>query len=278
MLFRSEAVARTGTRRFRYLVGAAGYLFALGSAELTFGAGGFKYADETLDDGSTVVGAANELFTLSFTIDGTTATPLDPGHGGGIDLHLLNGRGWVDVSFLASRGILVAAGHCDPSLECLREACAAGLSCFTHLGNGCPHLLPRHDNVIQRVLACDELAFVTLVADGVHLPTFLLRTMLRILGPRRAIVVSDATAAAGMGPGRYRLGGQEVVVGEDGAAWSADRTHLCGSTATITTLRHVLSAPSPEGVGLDEAEIDRLLALNPRHALERASASGSDGE
>ena len=89
----AEAVARTGTRRFRYLVGAAGYLFALGSAELTFGAGGFKYADETLDDGSTVVGAANELFTLSFTIDGTTATPLDPGHGGGIDLHLLNGRG-----------------------------------------------------------------------------------------------------------------------------------------------------------------------------------------
>ena len=126
--------------------------------------------------------------------------------------------GYATTSFLASRGILVAAGHCDPSLECLREACAAGLSCFTHLGNGCPHLLPRHDNVIQRVLACDELPFVTLVADGVHLPTFLLRTILRVLGPRRAIVVSDATAAAGMGPGSFRLGGREVVVGEDGAA------------------------------------------------------------
>ena len=186
--------------------------------------------------------------------------------------------GFATTALLASRGILVAAGHCDPSLECLREACAAGLSCFTHLGNACPHLLPRHDNVIQRVLACDELPYVTLVADGVHLPTFLLRTMLRALGPRRAIVVSDATAAAGMGPGRYRLGGQDVVVGEDGAAWLPGGTHLCGSTATIATLRRVLSAPFPGGVGLDEAAIDRLLALNPRHALESAAASGSDGE
>ena len=38
------------------------------------------------------------------------------------------------ISLLASRGVLVAAGHCDPSLEVLRDACAAGLSCFTHLG------------------------------------------------------------------------------------------------------------------------------------------------
>ena len=185
--------------------------------------------------------------------------------------------GYATTSFLAARGILVAAGHCDPSLECLREACAAGLSCFTHLGNGCPHLLPRHDNVIQRVLACDELPFVTLVADGVHLPTFLLRTILRVLGPRRAIVVSDATAAAGMGPGSFRLGGREVVVGEDGAAWSADRTHLCGSTATASVMRRVLSAPFPTGVGLDDDAIDRLLALNPRHALDAAAALGRDG-
>lgn len=185
--------------------------------------------------------------------------------------------GFATISALAARGILVAAGHCDPSLECLREACAAGLSCFTHLGNGCPHVLARHDNVIQRVLACDELRFVTLVADGVHLPTFLLRTILRVLGPRRAIVVSDATAAAGMGPGRYRLGGQEVVVGDDGAAWSADRTHLCGSTATVPKLRQVLSAPFPEGVGLDDDAVDHLLAINPRHALESAASAGSDG-
>jgi N-acetylglucosamine-6-phosphate deacetylase len=173
--------------------------------------------------------------------------------------------GFRAISLLASRGVLVAAGHCDPSLGLLREACAAGLSCFTHLGNGCPHLLPRHDNILHRVLACEELPFVTLIADGVHLPPFLLGAMLRWLGPDRAIVVSDATAAAGMGMGTFQLGGQTVVVGEDGAAWSADRTHLVGSTATLSDLRRVLT-----DVGQSNAAIDRLITTNPHRALAAA--------
>lgn len=174
--------------------------------------------------------------------------------------------GFRTISMLAGRSVLVAAGHCDPSLEVLRDACAAGLSCFTHLGNGCPHLLHRHDNILHRVLACEALPFVTLIADGVHLPPFLLGAMLRWLGTDRAIVVSDATAAAGMGMGTFRLGGQTVVVGEDGAAWSADRTHLVGSTATLSDLRRVLAA-----VGQTDAAIDRLLAINPARALAAAA-------
>ena len=170
------------------------------------------------------------------------------------------------IALLASRGILVAAGHCDPSLGLLHEACAAGLQAFTHLGNGCPHLLPRHDNIIHRVLASEALRWVTLIADGVHLPPFLLGIILKVLGPDRAIVVSDATAAAGMGPGTFRLGAQGVVVGEDGAAWSEDHTHLVGSTATIQRLKGVLA----EAVGLDDAMMHRLLAVNPRRALEVA--------
>ena len=176
--------------------------------------------------------------------------------------------GFRTISFLAGRGVLVAGGHCDPSLELLRESCVAGLSCFTHLGNGCPHLLPRHDNILHRVLACEDLPFVTLIADGVHLPPFLLGAMLRWLGPDRAIVVSDATAAAGMGAGTFQLGGQTVVVGEDGAAWSADRTHLVGSTATLSQLRHVLT-----DVGQTAAAIDRLITINPIRALAAAARS-----
>lgn len=174
--------------------------------------------------------------------------------------------GFRTISMLAGVSVLVAAGHCDPSLEVLRDACTAGLSCFTHLGNGCPHLLHRHDNILHRVLACEALPFVTLIADGVHLPPFLLGAMLRWLGTDRAIVVSDATAAAGMGMGTFRLGGQTVVVGEDGAAWSADRTHLVGSTATLSDLRRVLAA-----VGQTDAAIDRLLAINPARALAAAA-------
>jgi len=40
--------------------------------------------------------------------------------------------------------------------------------------NGCPLLLHRHDNIIARVLALDGLRFVMVIADGVHVPPWVL--------------------------------------------------------------------------------------------------------
>jgi N-acetylglucosamine-6-phosphate deacetylase/6-phosphogluconolactonase/glucosamine-6-phosphate isomerase/deaminase len=172
-------------------------------------------------------------------------------------------RGCRTIGWLAEQGILVAAGHCDPSADELRQACAAGLRCFTHLGNGCPHVLPRHDNVIHRAIACETLPWITMIPDGVHVPLPALRTWLRAIGFERAIAVSDTTAAGGMGPGTFRLGPQTVTVDADGAAWSADRTHLVGSTAGMDDVRRVLAALP----GFTAADVERLTAINPRRAL-----------
>ena len=167
------------------------------------------------------------------------------------------------IRFLADRGILVAAGHCDPDRDELHAAVRAGLAAFTHLGNGCPHVLPRHDNIIQRVLACRGLRWITFIPDAIHVPPFALANYLRAAGIDRAIAVTDATAAGGMGPGRFRLGSREVVVGDDGASWSADRTHLVGSTAGMAQVRRVLAGP----VGLSPGEAERLTVENPRAAV-----------
>ena len=172
-------------------------------------------------------------------------------------------RGCRTIGWLAEQGILVAAGHCDPSADELRQACAAGLRCFTHLGNGCPHVLPRHDNVVHRAIACETLPWITMIPDGVHVPLPALRNWLRAIGFERAIAVSDTTAAGGMGPGTFRLGSQSVIVDADGAAWSADRTHLVGSTAGMDDVRRVLGALP----GFTAADVEQLTATNPRRAL-----------
>ena len=171
--------------------------------------------------------------------------------------------GLATTRFLSESGIVVSAGHCDPSADVLIEAIDAGLRMFTHVGNGCPLLLHRHDNVIQRVLAADGLPWVMVIPDGVHLPIPLLRTILKVVGLDRLVAVTDATAAGGMGPGRYTLGGREVVVGEDGAAWSADRSHLVGSTASPAVVRRVLH----EQLGLSTVDVDRLTVANPARAI-----------
>lgn len=178
--------------------------------------------------------------------------------------------GLATTRWLADRGILVSAGHCDPSADTLARAVDAGLAAFTHLGNGCPLELHRHDNIIQRVLATDGLRWVMLIPDGVHLPPPLVRTMIRALGIDRVIAVTDATAAGGMGPGIFSLASRDVLVDAGGAAWAADRSHLVGSTASMGRIREVLR----RDVGLAENDVVRLTATNPARALAEQAAGG----
>jgi N-acetylglucosamine-6-phosphate deacetylase len=165
--------------------------------------------------------------------------------------------------WLADQGILVSAGHCDPSADLLDRAIDAGLAAFTHLGNGCPLLLHRHDNIIQRVLAADRLRWVMLIPDAVHLPPAVIRTIIRTVGIDRVIAVTDATAAGGMGTGRFCLAGQDVVVAADGAAWAADHSHLVGSTASMGRICAVLRSE----VGLLDHEVTTVTQINPARAL-----------
>jgi N-acetylglucosamine-6-phosphate deacetylase len=131
------------------------------------------------------------------------------------------------------RGILIAAGHSDASLDQLDECIAAGLRLFTHLGNGCPRQLDRHDNIIYRALRrADQLRF-TLIADGFHVPELLFRNLLDWVPLERLAVVSDAISAAGLGPGTYQLGEREVTIGSDRAARDPSGEHFVGSASTM---------------------------------------------
>jgi len=71
---------------------------------------------------------------------------------------------------------------------------AAGATLATHLGNGCPQLLPRHPNVIWDLLAADALA-ASVIADGHHLPPATVKSLIRAKGVPRTILVTDAIAA-----------------------------------------------------------------------------------
>ncbi len=165
--------------------------------------------------------------------------------------------------YLAKQQVLVAAGHCDPSLEDLNAAIDAGLSMFTHLGNGCPLLMHRHDNIVQRALSLSDRLTICFIADGVHITPMALGNYLRLVGVDRAICVTDAISAARLGPGTYPLGSQTVKIGEDLVARSEDGTHFVGSTATMPRMRALLG----NVLGLPQDDIDHLLCDNPRAAL-----------
>jgi N-acetylglucosamine-6-phosphate deacetylase len=167
---------------------------------------------------------------------------------------------------LAGRGIVVSAGHCNPSLDELRAAIDNGLSMFTHLGNGCPMQMHRHDNIIQRALSLAGQLWLCFIADGAHVPFVALGNYLRLAGYDRCVVVTDCIAPGGLGPGRYSLGRWDLVVGEDMVPRSPDRSHFVGSAITMKQTEANLR----QHLGLSDDAVRALISRNPQAALSAA--------
>lgn len=133
---------------------------------------------------------------------------------------------------LTEMGVRVAIGHTGAGGALVGAAVAAGAVLATHLGNGCAQWLPRHPNLLWEQLADDRL-LASFIVDGHHLPPATVKAMVRAKTPGRALLVTDAVAAAGCPPGRYRLGESEVELGADGRVAMPGAAHLGGSALTM---------------------------------------------
>lgn len=133
---------------------------------------------------------------------------------------------------LTSRGVCTSIGHSDADNVAIDAAIDAGLRLCTHLGNGVPGQLPRHDNIMQRLLARDELV-AAFIPDGIHLPPSVLKNFVRAKPRDRVIFTTDCMAAAGAGPGRYSIGRLSMEVGEDGVVREPGKSNFAGSSLTM---------------------------------------------
>ena len=136
------------------------------------------------------------------------------------------------VEHAVGSGVRVAIGHTGATPAQIADAVGAGATLSTHLGNGCAQMLPRHPNVIWEQLADDRL-MASFIVDGHHLPPATVKAMIRAKTPGRSILVTDAIAAAGMPPGRYTLGGQEVELSPAGRVAAPGAPNLAGSALRL---------------------------------------------
>jgi N-acetylglucosamine-6-phosphate deacetylase len=136
------------------------------------------------------------------------------------------------VRHAVAHGVRVAIGHSDADDRAIDAAVAAGLTLCTHVGNGVPIQLHRHDNIIQRLLARDDLIAV-FIPDGVHVPPAVLRNFVRAKPAGRVLFTTDCMAAAGAPPGRYTIGALTVGVGADGVVRQPGKPNFAGSSLTM---------------------------------------------
>lgn len=136
------------------------------------------------------------------------------------------------IQHITRRGVVAAIGHSEADDRQIDAAIAAGLTMCTHLGNGIPGHLHRHDNIMQRLLARDEL-YAVFIPDGIHIPPAVLRNFVRIKPRDKVLFTTDCMSAAGMGPGRYRIDRFEVEVGTDGVVREPGKANFAGSSLTM---------------------------------------------
>ena len=163
------------------------------------------------------------------------------------------------VGKLSAAGVTVSLGHQMATSPADIEACvAAGAKAFTHLGNGIPNEVNRHDNIIFTALMEDRVS-VMFIPDGHHLPDTMLKLYTRAVPLKRLIAVSDAQYPAGMPPGEYEVCGAHARLEPNGLLWNPARKCLVGATTPISKCMEILQ----ERIGLTPDECRQIGHDNP---------------
>jgi N-acetylglucosamine-6-phosphate deacetylase len=156
------------------------------------------------------------------------------------------------ITRFVDAGVVVAVGHTDASYEQTREAIELGATVGTHVFNAMRPLHHREPGPALALLE-DPRVTVELIADGVHLHLAVVRAVIEATGANRVALVTDATAAAGLGDGEFRLGAVQVDVVEQVARVRGKST-IAGSTATMDQLfRTVVGQLGPSDTALTAA-------------------------
>jgi len=170
---------------------------------------------------------------------------------------------------LVKAHVTVSIGHTDANYEQAQAAIELGITHATHCFNAMRPLLHREPGPIAAIAQAPQV-LGEIIADGVHVHPAVIEMLVRMLGPERLIVITDAQAIAGLHSdgGIFEFAGQQARV-VDGVACLADGT-LAGSVLTMDqALCNMLAMTH---VSLQEAV--RMLTLNPAQSAGYAVRKG----
>jgi N-acetylglucosamine-6-phosphate deacetylase len=108
----------------------------------------------------------------------------------------------------------------------------------------------------------DDL-WLCFIADGHHIPFWVLKNYIALAGIERVIITTDATAAAGAKEGTYTLGDIELEMYGDRVVREPGKPNFAGSAVDMKSSETNLGIE----LGLAPLEIHQVLYINPLKAL-----------
>ena len=166
-------------------------------------------------------------------------------------------------------GVTVSLGHTTADYDTASAAYKAGARQATHLFNAMPPFTHRAPGVVGAAFDYPEVK-VELICDGVHIHPAVVRTVCKLFGSDRVILISGSLRATGMPDGRYPFGGQEIEVHGNRATMADDPNTLAGS---VSDLMACLKTAVSFGIPLADAVT--AAAVNPAKVLGIYNRLGS---
>lgn len=131
---------------------------------------------------------------------------------------------------LIDRDVVVAAGHSDATFDEASEALRLGVTHGTHLFNGMPPFSPYEPGLVGALLDHPTTS-VAIIADGIHLHPAAVRLVRSRKSAGKVVLITDAMAGMGAGPGEYRL--HDLTVTVDDVSARNEEGGLAGSILTL---------------------------------------------
>jgi N-acetylglucosamine-6-phosphate deacetylase len=172
------------------------------------------------------------------------------------------------ITALARADVRLSAGHTEASAAIMNRAIEDGLSGVTHLHNAMPAMQAREPGVVGVALS-DPRISASLIVDGIHVDTAVVRATFAAKGADRVALITDAMPTVGTTADEFQLFDRTIKL-RDGRLTSDSGT-LAGAHLDMASAVRI--AVQSAAVPIDDAL--RSASLTPARFLGIADQRGA---
>jgi N-acetylglucosamine-6-phosphate deacetylase len=173
------------------------------------------------------------------------------------------------IRFLTAAGVAASVGHSEAGYDTALAAIEAGATRATHLYNAMSGLHHRKPGLAAACLN-EPGIHAELICDGVHVDQRMIQLAWKAKGREGITLITDATAAQGMGDGDYMLGDFQIKV-RGPRCMLMDGVTLAGSVLTM----NIAARNAMKFTGMNLIDAANAASLMPAQACGVAARKGS---
>lgn len=132
--------------------------------------------------------------------------------------------------YCAGTGVVVSMGHSSATYEQALLGIANGATSMTHVYNGMTSFTHRAPGLVGAALRVRDI-YGEIICDGCHSEFAAVNNFYAAKGRDYSILITDSLRPKHCPPGgNYKLGGHDIIIGEDGLARLKENGTIAGST------------------------------------------------